>query len=230
MSNATESGLTFGSQLGTDMVEIFVGPHRQHFRIHEHILVSNVAYFKGMFSGGFKKARTKTADLAEDDPLVFDTFQQWLYGSKRLPPVEEPRSDKANSFVEIPDRIKLYGFAEEYCIDELADYIMTNLMSVYCHHGHNPGVEMMVLAYESTNSRNSPLRSFMSNFLYNIIEAEKEEGLLRARTLGNGLATNGDIITDLIVLFKMNGYQHLPIPVTIRNAYIISMKKEQSVR
>ena len=150
-----------------------------------------------MFTGGFKETKGKSATLLEDDPVVFSAFLQWVYGGKRLAPViMQPGTAVPPDFI---PRIELYGFAEKYCITELTDYIMTNIMSTLCH--YEPDVEEIVAAYENTRSK-SPLRAFMSDNLYFIAKVAPEESYWSSSRIGDGINRNGDLATDFILLFK----------------------------
>lgn len=155
------------------MVDIFVGPQKQRFHIHRAVLVSHTDYFRGMFLRGFKEGKEKSATLPEDDPQIFDLFPQWIYGQKRLLPAKT-LPDVGRAGTDFTMRIKLYGFAEKYCIKELANYLVTNIMSVCDQYGEFPHAQEMLLAYECTSSQKSPLRLLMISFLQFIIENEKE--------------------------------------------------------
>lgn len=66
------------------MVNIFVGPEKEHFRVHKNLICSKALYFNKMFNGGFKEDIEQTATLPEDSPRVFTLLVEWIY-SGRLP-------------------------------------------------------------------------------------------------------------------------------------------------
>lgn len=184
------------------MVDIFVGPQKQHFHIHRAVLVSRSDYFQSMFLSGFKEGKEKSATLPEDDPEVFDLFLQWIYGQKHLPPAKASANQEGTDF---SIRIKLYGFAEKYCITELSNYLVSNLMSVCAHYRESPYAEEIAAAYHHTNSPSSPLRLLMIDFLYYLVEGEDEGSHWSAEKLSRALSENAQIMNDLILRIRKGG-------------------------
>jgi len=39
--------------MGTEMVDLYIGPEKRHFRAHKKLLCSKVPYFEKMFKGQF---------------------------------------------------------------------------------------------------------------------------------------------------------------------------------
>lgn len=64
--------LTVSMVVGTEMVEIYVGPKMHHFQIHKNLLYEKVLYFDMMFHGGFKEAKTNSVVSLEDSRESFD--------------------------------------------------------------------------------------------------------------------------------------------------------------
>jgi hypothetical protein len=72
--------------------------------------------FDTMFKSGFMEGLKKSADFPEDDSETFDTFIQWLYHDE----LDEIEIDKEHPWSEpLLGRMKLFIFAEKYCIDLL---------------------------------------------------------------------------------------------------------------
>lgn len=65
--------------MGTDMVDIYVGPKNKHFLAHKELLCNKILYFKKMFKGGFQEASSSKANFPEDDPEGFDVLISWVY-------------------------------------------------------------------------------------------------------------------------------------------------------
>lgn len=45
------------SNLGTEMVTIYVGPKRKEFKIHKELICGSADYFEKAFNGKFKEGR-----------------------------------------------------------------------------------------------------------------------------------------------------------------------------
>jgi hypothetical protein len=52
---------------------------QQDFTIHKWALVKASPYFANAFTGDFKEAKDSTVHLANDDPVVFKVFYQYIY-------------------------------------------------------------------------------------------------------------------------------------------------------
>jgi hypothetical protein len=191
--------LTFGSQFGIEMVDLFVGPTKQQFRVHKALLCSRVEYFRQMFDSGFIEAEENSGFLPDEDPIVFSLFLEYIYGGGRLGPVDIERSTTATG--PVIDRIKLYGFAERIGLVDLADYIMTNLVSNLAYYERTPSKDGMKLAYEVTKP-GSPLRNYMSHSLYYIMKFDDDESAWSTRTLCDTLKETDDLLFDLVAVTR----------------------------
>lgn len=143
--------LTSHSTLGSDIVDIYVGPLRKHFEVHEELLCQDVPVFNTMFKSGFMEGLKKSADFPEDDSETFDTFIQWLYDDE----LDEIKIDKERPWSEpLLGRMKLFIFAEKHCIDVLADYAIDTILLASEDWGERdftqPTLEVVQLVYENT--------------------------------------------------------------------------------
>jgi hypothetical protein len=166
------------------MVEIFVGPSRVRFSVHEKSLSAQSPVFKSMFNTGFLEADKKSAELPDDEPEVFDAFYQWLYRDT----LDEMNSkDSKRSSGPIWERIKLVCFAEKYCIDKLSNYGMDTLIECYKKEKCMPSSEAIDLAYSNT-SEGSGLRLYMArSFARRIYDKESiaEEHMIELASMGD---------------------------------------------
>ncbi|EPE31712.1 POZ [Glarea lozoyensis ATCC 20868] len=64
----------FPKILGTEMLNIYVGKEKRHFRVHKKILCQKIEYFDQMFNGKFCEALKSTASFPENDPVSFDVL------------------------------------------------------------------------------------------------------------------------------------------------------------
>ncbi|TGO70332.1 hypothetical protein BOTNAR_0001g00060 [Botryotinia narcissicola] len=65
--------------MGSEIVDIYVGPQKKLFRVHRGILCDKVPYLRKMFSSGFVEGLEGEAFFPEDDPKCFDSFMGWIY-------------------------------------------------------------------------------------------------------------------------------------------------------
>jgi len=65
--------------LGTETVNLYVGPEKKKFVVHKHLLTAQSKYFNGAFNRNFKEASEGSIFLEEDDPEVVDLLVVWLY-------------------------------------------------------------------------------------------------------------------------------------------------------
>jgi hypothetical protein len=62
--------------MGTEMVDIYVGPKERLFRVHKALLCKKVPYFDKMFNGEFREASQNVAKFPDDHPAAFDRLLQ----------------------------------------------------------------------------------------------------------------------------------------------------------
>jgi len=56
--------------LGTEVVDIYVGPERKHYVVHKKPLTSRSEYFSKALDGHFREAEENSIHLKEDDPAA----------------------------------------------------------------------------------------------------------------------------------------------------------------
>ncbi|KAI9788024.1 MAG: hypothetical protein M1835_002540 [Candelina submexicana] len=112
----TESPAEFSELLSGDMVDIYVGPKRKHWRLPQLLLYNTSSYFRKAFEGGFKEAAEKELYLAEDNAAGFEIFVQWMYRGAL-----KAVSTYANFEYEqsMSSNVALYHLANKLCIKSL---------------------------------------------------------------------------------------------------------------
>jgi hypothetical protein len=176
------------------MLNIYVGPAREHFHIHQTLLCNAVPAFASMFGNGFKETVEKSAELPEDDPQAFDCFLHWLYVGT-LSSINMAKSFPTSG--QLWDRIKLYCFAEKYCIDTLADAVIDTVQAALKNKPDYPSPQCVVMAYENT-SEGSRLRLYLVRSIAYEIIVRKPDSLTQAQ-LGL-LAGVSDFSRDMFAL------------------------------
>jgi hypothetical protein len=61
------------------MVDLYIGPKREHCHVHKELLDDNVPHFNKMFNGEFKEAMSRSAEFPEYHPQSFDLLLSWVY-------------------------------------------------------------------------------------------------------------------------------------------------------
>ncbi|KAI9675666.1 MAG: hypothetical protein M1817_001033 [Caeruleum heppii] len=87
------------SLLVPPLVNVYVGPARKHWILHEKLLSHHSPFFASAFGGAFAEAETGKIELLEDDPAAFELLIQWLYsGSMGQKPTAATPKDEAWAF------------------------------------------------------------------------------------------------------------------------------------
>ena len=106
------------------MVDIFVGPKRKTFRLHEDLLCDRSDYFKATFQGDFAEAQSKELYLAEDNDASFELFVNWLYGGDVQ--IGQPIMDD-----ELPAYFGLLALADKILIEHLRNVATDRIRGYY---------------------------------------------------------------------------------------------------
>ena len=106
------------------MVDIFVGPKRKTFRLHEDLLCDRSGYFKATFQGEFAEAKSKELYLSEDNDSSFELFVNWLYGGDVQ--VGQPSTDDA-----LPAYFGLLALADKILIEHLRNVATDRIRGYY---------------------------------------------------------------------------------------------------
>jgi len=56
--------------VGTEIVELYVGPQNKLFRVYKKLLCDRVPYFNRMFNGNFQEATEGKATFPDDSPEI----------------------------------------------------------------------------------------------------------------------------------------------------------------
>jgi hypothetical protein len=138
--------------IGKDMVDLYVGPAKEHFHVHRAAICTKIPYFEKMFrDGGFAESYTKSATFAEDDPESFDLLLGWVYhDSIKVPAVKTDGEDdpelswKPNS---------LYRLAEKICLPQLQDQVVDMVRESDRQTCCLPSTDTMLQAYSETREK-----------------------------------------------------------------------------
>ncbi len=104
------------------MVDVFVGPKRKTFRLHEDLLCDRSSYFRATFGGDFAEAASKELYLPEDNDASFELFVNWLYGGTFKPPTKDD---------ELPAHFGLLALADKVLIEHLGNLATDHIRGYY---------------------------------------------------------------------------------------------------
>src|SRR5258707_183269 len=105
--------------VGSEMVDLYVGPKKKHFRVHKALLCHKIPYFAGMFKSGFKEATENSANFPEDTPSTFDILSEWLYtGSLRQLYQSRNHTAAGPTFVSDWAPQQVYALADKLCLSD----------------------------------------------------------------------------------------------------------------
>jgi hypothetical protein len=116
--------LNLRRDLGTDMVQLFVGSNRKLFSVYKKPLCSASEFFDKAFNGPFAEASSNRMDLPEDTPETFSMFVAWLYNRKRDLYSDLEHCDTISGTDEL---IKLYASADAKRCNALKNIVMDTL-------------------------------------------------------------------------------------------------------
>jgi hypothetical protein len=169
------------SMMGTEMVDIYVGPKERLFRVHKAFLCKKVPYFDKMFNGEFREASQNVAKFPKDHPAAFDRLLQWTYtgivpmscwhnedregkefGQKDH--VRNPEESGNKADVQTSITIGFYSLAEKFCLHGLMDAILEQNIAHSREQNTLPSVAYARAVYKAT-PRNSPYRQYVAKSL-----------------------------------------------------------------
>ena len=136
-----------------------VGPERTRYSIHEGVLYQNSAWFKDALDtisaniGGEKELcdTPKAITLADEDPVIFRRFNEWVYTAKLCTATETPKEIPWNTIFNI------YTFAERRGIPKLQNACINVIIRKAKNDAPFPSQEMLNPLWKTTG-KVSPLR------------------------------------------------------------------------
>ncbi|TVY93103.1 hypothetical protein LAWI1_G001596 [Lachnellula willkommii] len=195
---AEDELLNFRKSMGSEMVNLYVGPRKEHFHVHKELLCNKIPYFEKMFKGGFQEAVTNSASFPEDAPDSFDILVTWVY-HRKLRPLSIVK-DNRNHYVPAWGIISLYSLAEKLCVSELMDNIMDAFRDFAQQNYGLPSSDFMLATYQKVDS-SSPLRSYIC-YCYTFILLTKTKDITEMISL---LTKVPDLALDMAKLLRETG-------------------------
>jgi len=106
--------------LGTDVVDIFVGSDRKRFVVHKQPLISGSDYFNKALNGGFREATENAIHLEELDPAAVGLMIGWIYRGvipgmeKSISPFTRPGTSNRKAPAFVPNSASINGTQYPY--------------------------------------------------------------------------------------------------------------------
>lgn len=135
--------LTCYRLLTIELVDVFVGPKRKTFRLHEHLLCDRSDYFKATFQGEFAEAKSKELYLPDDNDASFELFVNWLYGGNLKPPSNDD---------ELSAHLGLLALAEKVLIEHLGNLTADHIRGYYRDSKARVSARDLSFVFDNTSS------------------------------------------------------------------------------
>jgi hypothetical protein len=193
--------------LGDDLVNLYVGPTKEHFYVHKDKLCAKVPYFDKMFKGGFLEAANKSATFPEDNPADFDLLIRWIYEDV-IEPLEPDIPAKCPAGTQLKfdnDYLDFYVFAEKLCVPELQDRIMDALLAQLKSTQSILWGDTIKLVYKQT-SKNSPMRKLAVYTVKYVLECRSFQELCPVSEVQEILQSHEEFLPDLLTLQREWAY------------------------
>jgi hypothetical protein len=188
--------------MGTEMVNLYVGPQKERFHVHKQVLCKKVPYFEKMFKGEFKEATEEQAIFPEDDAESFDLLLGWVYHNS-IRPLVVLRKEDNNASVQSWNPIKFCMLAEKLCLSHLQDKIVNEYLDYLDRENRFPSVIHIGTTYSATPAGN-PLRKFHARTFYWAVgpSSNLTNDKWPTHTLAKLMRDQEDLAEDILTLIR----------------------------
>jgi hypothetical protein len=186
--------------MGTEMVNLYVGPQRDRFHVHKEVLCSKIPYFEKSFYG-----RRKEATFPKDDTDSFDFLLGWVYHNSIRPLVvlrkEGPKGNESS--VESWDSAKFYMLAVKLSLSDLQDQIVNIYINYMDRENLAPSVRDMGVTY-STMPAGKPFRKFAARSFHWALDPSStmDNTVWPTHALADLLRNQDDLAEDVLTLSR----------------------------
>lgn len=198
--DTTSNLMVFGSEMGSMMVALVVGPKKECISVHRNLISGHGTYFDRLINASDEP--DQPISLTAEVPSVVKLFIEYLY-TKTIPPVRLG-TDRLSQAERLKDLCQLYTFTDRYCMGNvIRNKVMDSIQDGFLAMNKLPEPGLVKAIYDHTKE-GSALRDFsIQGLLY---------GLRMAGTNIHGgmsqlLKDNDTIMTDFLA-----GVQSLEIP------------------
>ena len=188
MLNFRKANIWIRRLIGTELVDLYVGPEKQHFRVHKKILGHRVPHFEVVKSRAF---------IPRHIPPVFDMLIRWIYNNT-LPVLIRGALLNDNMFWNAGH---LYILAEKIGLPQLQDITMDTLLSFFKANRVLPCPNFMVYIYSQTE-KTSPIRKLMVRSLRWVVLSPEKSAEWPVAKLAKAQNECGDLSADFTQLLR----------------------------
>lgn len=136
------------------MITLLVGPSKEIFTVHKHLICDKSPFFDAACNGGFLESAENMVHLPEDQPVIVELFLDWLYTGE----FASPEAESAN-LISWHNTAALYIFADKIQIQDLRNAVIDVWVKYAEHSRGNP---MREAAYVYSNTPpGAPLRRLL---------------------------------------------------------------------
>ena len=187
--------------LGTEMVDLYVGPDKEHFRVHKAVLCSEIPYFDKMFNGGFSEASSNTATFPEDHGKAFDLLLGWVYGGDLIVTEEETRGDNPI----MGSLIELSKLAHKLCLPPLEDRVVDMVRNIYRSRYAWPKSSRFLMVYSTLRESCGMRKYFAHCFAYLTLETNEHWPISGDEGLADAMIKSVDLTQDVLTILRASG-------------------------
>ncbi|KAI9790485.1 MAG: hypothetical protein M1833_001924 [Piccolia ochrophora] len=128
------------------VIDIFVGPTKVQWRVHEELLCHYSPFFRAALRGNFKEAKDKSITLPEDDSFVFRFLVLYMYRGS-LPEFQLNIMTKRSN---LSIYLELYFLADKLSLESLQNKIIDQLRQGFANRSRIPAPSSICRIYERT--------------------------------------------------------------------------------
>ncbi|KAK5710624.1 hypothetical protein LTR17_018799 [Elasticomyces elasticus] len=139
-----------------EQVTVVVGPERECFIVHKHLICRSSAFFKAATSLEWQNNNKKSIELPDDDPKIFGAYLLSLYTTTITPQAKEA----ADLWDELA---MLYVLADKLRDLKTANLILEQIMTISDQHKRIAGNKTITKIYANTTD-GSPLRRLVVDY------------------------------------------------------------------
>ncbi|KAL2064592.1 hypothetical protein VTL71DRAFT_3729 [Oculimacula yallundae] len=190
---------TFQQAMGSEVVELIVGPEKKKFIVHKDLLCSKVPYFEKMFKGGYSEATNNSAAFPEDNVECFDLLLGWIYNGRLRALTADTKN--ANGVRVISWSMSdFYSFTDKICLPDLQDYALDLYINMAEKGNTLPDVSHIKELYKCSTA-NSGIRKFASASFRKALTLQ-DENLWLMDDMQKLLAENLDLRVDFLTSIR----------------------------
>ncbi|PMD47707.1 hypothetical protein L207DRAFT_523072 [Hyaloscypha variabilis F] len=170
INNSTLSALknfpTSNKKSSTEMMDIYVGPHSQHFRVHKKVLCRRIPYFNNTIENSI--------EFPDEGPESFYALLLWVY-TEKLPVVSKSEKVKVQSPWNL---LKVYSLAQKLASPELISYVTSQWIEQARGQSNAqcPNFELLDEIYSTLPAESRP-HEYISWVFYSLSRLNSENGL-----------------------------------------------------